>query len=123
MRRNISRAYASNNHIQSQHRSGGGRHLLAAPRPAVLLRALLLATVAVTALAALGRVVTALPVFFFPAPLAAFSLGAAFGWRPGGGSEKFESMFMSLTGVAAVMSGLTSDDWFSVLKGGDTCCC
>ena len=110
MRRNISRAYASNNHIQSQHRSGGDRHLLAAPRPVVLLRALLLATVTVAALAALGRVVAAFPVFLFPAPLAAFSLGAAFGWRPGGGNEKFESMFMSLPGVAAAMSELTSDD-------------
>src|SRR5258706_13228474 len=96
MRRNISRAYASNNHIQSQHRSGGGRHLLAAPRPAVLLRALLLATAAVTALAALGRVVTALPVFFFPAPLAAFSLVAGFGRWPGGAGGKFKAIFLGL---------------------------
>jgi len=123
MRRNISRAYASNNHIQSQHRNGGDRHLLAAPRPAVLLRALLPATVAVAALAALGRVVTAFPVFFFPAPLVAFSLVAPFGWRPGGGNTKFESIFMSLPGVAAEISGLTLVDCFGVLKGGETCCC
>ena len=112
-----------NNYIQSQHRSGGDRHLLAAPRPAVLLRALPLATVAVAALAALGRVLGAFPVLFFPAPLVTFSLGVAFGWRPGGGNVKFESMFISLPGVAAAMSGLTLLDWFGALKGGDTCCC
>ena len=110
MRRNISRAYASNNHIQSQHRSGGDRYLLAAPRPAALLRALLLATVAVAALAALGRAVAAFPVFFFPAPLVGFSLETAVGWRPGGGNEKFGSIFMSLPGVAAAISGLTLVD-------------